>query len=115
MQSTGAKIAVAVGVVAVIVVGFVALQSDDKKKSDSATRQTTSTPTGGKTKPVSTTKTVVLKNGKPVGGIAKLNFNKGEQVTFIVKPDVDGEIHIHGYNIEKPGVAGKPVKISFPG
>ena len=109
MQSTTAKLALALGAVAVIVVAFVVLQDNDHKKSSSS--QPTQTSGGGTTKPPTTT--IVLKDGKPVGGFAKLSYNKGDQVTFVVKPDVDGDVHIHGYNLEEPGTAGKPLRFSF--
>ena len=53
-------------------------------------------------------------SGNPVGGVKTLTYNKGEQIELHVNLAVpESEVHIHGYEIEKP--AGKsPVDFSFP-
>jgi hypothetical protein len=65
----------------------------------------------------STTKgvtTIVVKNGKPVGGVAQLTYNEGEQVRFKVDSDVGDEIHLHGYDLMKDVKAGGSVSFDFP-
>lgn len=57
---------------------------------------------------------IVVKNGKPVGGIAQLTYNKGEQVRFEVDSDVSDEVHMHGYDIMKDVKAGGSVSFDFP-
>jgi len=58
--------------------------------------------------------TIVVKNGKPVGGIQQLTYNKGEQVRFKVDSDVSDEVHMHGYDIMKDVTAGGSVSFDFP-
>jgi hypothetical protein len=58
--------------------------------------------------------TIVIKNGKPVGGIAELTYNEGEQVRFKVDSDVSDEVHMHGYDIMKDVEAGGSVTFDFP-
>jgi hypothetical protein len=58
--------------------------------------------------------TIVIKNGKPVGGIQQLTYNKGEQVRFKVDSDVSDEVHMHGYDIMKDVKAGGSVSFAFP-
>lgn len=58
--------------------------------------------------------TIVVKHGKPVGGIAQLTYNKGEQVRFKVDSDVSDEVHMHGYDIMKDVKAGGSVSFDFP-
>jgi hypothetical protein len=58
--------------------------------------------------------TIVIKNGKPVGGIAQLTYNKGEEVRFKVDSDVSDEVHMHGYDIMKDVKAGGSVSFDFP-
>ncbi len=58
--------------------------------------------------------TIVIKNGKPVGGIAQLTYNEGEQVRFKVDSDVSDEVHMHGYDIMKDVEAGGSVTFDFP-
>jgi hypothetical protein len=57
--------------------------------------------------------TIVVKNGKPVGGIKQLTYNKGEQVRFEVDSDVSDEVHMHGYDIMKDVKAGGSVSFDF--
>ena len=58
--------------------------------------------------------TIVIKHGKPVGGIAQLTYNKGEEVRFKVDSDVSDEVHMHGYDIMKDVKAGGSVSFDFP-
>jgi len=58
--------------------------------------------------------TIVIKHGKPVGGIRELTYNKGEQIHFIVDSDVSDEVHMHGYDIMKDVKAGGTVSFDFP-
>jgi hypothetical protein len=58
--------------------------------------------------------TIVVKNGKPVGGIKQLTYNKGEQVRFKVDSDVSDEVHMHGYDIMEDVKAGGSVSFDFP-
>jgi len=59
--------------------------------------------------------TVVVKNAKPAGGIEKLSFKVGDQITFRVKSGTSDEIHVHGYDIHKSVKAGGQVVFSFKG
>jgi hypothetical protein len=58
--------------------------------------------------------TIVVRNAKPVGGIRRLIYNKGEQVLFEVDSDVSDEVHMHGYDIMKDVKAGGSVSFDFP-
>jgi hypothetical protein len=102
----------------VIVVLFVVLQGGgDSKDSSTTTTTTATTPettTTGKSSGPKTTTIGVDSDGAPVGGVEKLTFSKGEQVRFAVRSDVSGDVHVHGYDIEKNVPAGKTVVFSFP-
>jgi hypothetical protein len=58
--------------------------------------------------------TIVVENAKPVGGIRRLTYNKGEQILFRVESDVSDEVHMHGYDIMKDVEAGGSVSFDFP-
>jgi hypothetical protein len=58
--------------------------------------------------------TIVVEDGKPVGGIKQLTYNKGEEVRFRVDSDVSDEVHMHGYDIMKDVKAGGSVSFDFP-
>jgi hypothetical protein len=103
----------------VVVVGFVIASGggDDKKSSSgsTATTGTTAEPTGGKpAKPAEPAAiAIVVKDGKPVGGVRDIEVNKGERVRFTVSSDVADEIHVHGYDFMKDVEAGGKVSFDF--
>lgn len=100
MNSNTTRVVAGIVVVVVAVVLLVVLKKDDSDKTTSNTE--------GKVT------TIVIKNGKPVGGIAELTYNKGEQVRFKVDSDVSDEVHMHGYDIMKDVEAGGTVSFDFP-
>jgi hypothetical protein len=101
MNSNIARAAVGAAVVVVAIVLLIVLKKDDSSTSTSSNES-------GKVP------TIVVKNGKPVGGIADLTYNKGEQIHFVVDSDVSDEIHVHGYDIMKDVNAGGSVSFDFP-
>jgi heme/copper-type cytochrome/quinol oxidase subunit 2 len=104
--------------VAVAVVAFIALKPSDSSKKQSsvpATTPTAGTKTTGQKPAPPPIPTIVVKNGKPVGGIKQLTFNKGDRIKFTVKSDVSDEVHVHGYDLMKDVAPGKPVTFSFKG
>jgi plastocyanin len=112
-MTTRARVALLAAVVVIAVVGFVVLKPGDSKKSSSA--PTASTQQSGGTKPSKpAVPQVVVKGGKPVGGIKTITVNKGDQVRFVVNSDVSDEIHVHGYDFHKNVKAGGKVSFSFP-
>jgi hypothetical protein len=82
VRAVGGAIAVAVAVVLLIVL----------KGNNNGNAANTD---GGKLQ------TIVIKNGKPVGGIRQLTYNKGEQILFKVKVPFAEEVHLHGYDVMK--------------
>ena len=98
MSSNAMRVLAGIVVVVVAVVLLVVLSGGDDSGSD-ATKGVT---------------TIVIKDGKPVGGIAQLTYNKGEQVRFKVDSDVSDEVHMHGYDIMKDVEAGGSVSFDFP-
>lgn len=118
---------VMIAIAAVIaVVAFVALRpGDDDESSDEPTQaqtSTTTTPTEPgtpaeqpeKPKPPPTP-TIRIRDGKPVGGVEKLKYEKGDQVKFQVQSDAAHEVHVHGYDVSKKVPAGGTVRFSFEG
>ncbi len=52
-------------------------------------------------------------DGVPEGGIQRPTLEKGDKVLLVVRTDSGEAVHLHGYNIEKDVVPGKPVRIAF--
>jgi heme/copper-type cytochrome/quinol oxidase subunit 2 len=117
MRSTGARIALAVAAIAVVVILFIVLSGDDD--NDSSSNNTTATSTATTQTQTQTTEVpepdvVVVKNGKPQGGVQDLKYTKGDRVRLVVRSDVADEVHIHGYDLKQDVAAGGSVRFSFP-
>ena len=69
---------------------------------------------GGSDSAAGTVPTIVVKNGKPVGGVRVLEYNKGDEIHFKVKSDVADEVHVHGYDLMKDVKAGGEIEYDFP-
>lgn len=120
-MSSRARLGIVLGAVVVLVVGFIIASGsgdDDKNDKTAASTQTTAV-TGEAGASTSTTATtapaapaapavpvVTVKDAKPVGGIQKLKFTKGDQIRFKVVSDTADEIHFHGYDIGQDVKAG---------
>jgi hypothetical protein len=61
-----------------------------------------------------TAPTIVIENGKPLGGIREFSYEKGDRIRFEVKSDVADEVHVHGYDLMKDVKAGGTVAFDFP-
>jgi heme/copper-type cytochrome/quinol oxidase subunit 2 len=123
------RIALLAAVVVIAVVAFIALRPDEGSKEQTRTpsENATTTTTGTGTSGADTTErpdeppspppiaNVTIRNGKPVGGVQKLEFGKGQKVQFVVTSDVADHVHVHGYDIMKDVEPGKPTKFSFEG
>jgi hypothetical protein len=58
--------------------------------------------------------TIVVRDGAPVGGVAELEYDAGEEVRFRVRSNTADEIHVHGYDVTKEVPVGGTVTVSFP-
>ncbi|MFN8224710.1 MAG: hypothetical protein U0R50_15860 [Gaiellales bacterium] len=56
---------------------------------------------------------IVVKDGRPVGGIKRPSVKKGTLLRLVIVTNVGSEIHLHGYDIERRVVKGKPVVMQF--
>jgi hypothetical protein len=99
MNSNATRALAGVAVIVIAVVLLVVLKNNGAGKTSNAS---------GKVP------TIVIKNGKPVGGIRDLTYNKGERIRFTVDSDVSDEVHMHGYDIMKDVKAGGSVSFDFP-
>ena len=109
-MSDRAKIGAGVLAVAAAVVLFVVLRGGDDSKE--ATTTTASPSKKGGT--ASAIPVIRLHDGEPVGGEQDIDVTSGEEVRFKVTSDIDGEVHVHGYDFEKPIKAGGSVSFDFP-
>ena len=54
-----------------------------------------------------------IEGGSVVGGIQRWQVAQGEDVRIVVRSDVDDEIHLHGYDLEKSVGPGRPAVFAF--
>lgn len=123
MQSNVVRILGGAAAVALAIVLLVVLKDDGDKTSDNQSKATSAvTSKAGEKNPGKATEqpakepaipTIVVRNGKPVGGVAELSYEAGDDVLFKVRSDVSDELHLHGYDISKEVEAGGSVEFHF--
>jgi hypothetical protein len=101
--------------------GALALAGCGGSSSSGTTTQATTTAAGTTTSAATTTTAnmpvtirVLVKGGRPVGGIQRATVKKGQTVAIVVHSDVADEVHVHGYDLHKDVPAGGTVRIAFP-
>ena len=99
MQSRAVRLGLLGAVIVAAVVVFVVLQSNNSDESSDTAKGV---------------QVITVNDGQPVGGVKTLTYNKGDQIELEVKLNQpEEEIHVHGYEIEKPA-EHSPVSLSFP-
>jgi FtsP/CotA-like multicopper oxidase with cupredoxin domain len=124
--SSGARLGLVVGALAVLVAAFLIARGggDDNSSGDSGTQATTTqsrTSTNSQTTKTQTqaqppevpVRTIRVKDGQAVGGVDTITYHDGDQVRLRVTSDADDEVHLHGYDIEKPVTPSAPAVFSF--
>jgi len=56
---------------------------------------------------------IVVRGGKPVGGIKRVTVAKNRVVVLFVRSDVADEVHLHGYNVMRDVAPGSPARLRF--
>ena len=103
-----------------LAVGALALAGCGGNKSSSSATGSGTTTTVSTTTATTTTANapvtirVLVKGGKPEGGIQRATVKKGQKVAIVVHSDVADEVHVHGYDLHKDVGAGGTVRIVFP-
>jgi hypothetical protein len=118
------KLLIAAGGIAAAVVLFLVFRPGDDG-GDSTSPPSPPSPTASATTPTATTPppppaqpqaariSIVIRGGKPVGGIKRATVKKDERVVLTVRSDVSDEVHVHGYNLMKDVAPGAPAVIAF--
>ncbi len=115
MRSPAVRAAFIVLIIAAAVALFVVGGDDSDDDNGDSTISTQTTTTGGKPAPVEPApEAIVMNNGKVVGGVRTLTYDKGDEVWLRISLDEpQEEIHIHGYDIVKANPSGN-VDLRFP-
>jgi hypothetical protein len=56
---------------------------------------------------------IVVRGGKPVGGIKRATVARNRRVVLVVRSDVADHVHLHGYNIMRDVAPGAPGRLAF--
>lgn len=113
-MTRNARIALLLAAVVVAVVAAVTLGAGGDDEEPATTGATASTPATVPARPRPRPAPVFrLRDGRPVGGVGRLEVESGERVRFVVAADTEQEVHVHGYEIERTVPAGGRTAFSF--
>lgn len=111
------KKSVPIAMVALVAtVSLVACGGDDDTTTAGTTTsaETTAAPTETTPPPKPAIETIVVRDGKPVGGLQELEFDAGDRIRFRVRSNVADEVHVHGYDVSEEVPADGSALFSFP-
>jgi plastocyanin len=121
-MSRNQRIGLIVAAVVVAVIAFVIASpgGDDDgggKAAQTTPAAKTETGTETQTEPAAPPKPEVnriqIRGGEVVGGPAEIKVKTGDTVVIVVSADAADDIHLHGYDIEKPAEPGQPARFRF--
>ena len=115
-MNSAMRVVLGLGVVVVAIALLIVLKDDGDGGSNETTTTGAASGGQGSTGPAQAAVPMIVidKSGKPVGGIAEISVEEGEEVRFEVKSAVADEVHLHGYDIMKDVKAGGSVSFDFP-
>ena len=112
-----ARVMLLAAVAAVAVVAFVVLRPEDGAQGPTATTPTptATSPAGRTSRPQARPRPVLIRvrDGRPVGGVRRIEASKGELVRFRVLSDTAEQVHVHGYDLLRQVPAGGTVTFRF--
>jgi hypothetical protein len=118
---------VAAAIVAVVALYLVFRPGDDDSgatTTPTTTASTTTAPSGTTTgivpqppqppaPPAPQQIRIVVRDGKPVGGVKNVTVTRGERAVIVITSDVADELHLHGYNLSRELTPGQTVRLPF--
>ena len=118
------RLLIAAAGVAVAAVLFIVLRPEDEEASNPPpppppppTETTVTTqpppPPPPPPKPQVARVNIVVRGGRPVGGIRRVTVAKNRRVILTVRSDVADHVHLHGYDVMRDVAPGKPGRIDF--
>lgn len=96
--------------------------SGDDEAAPATTPSTTETTTATTTETTTQTEPeapepavfrMVVRNGTPVGGIARPSVSQGDRLTLLVRSDAADHVHVHGYDLFADVSPGRQARIAF--
>jgi hypothetical protein len=56
---------------------------------------------------------LVVRGGKPVGGVQDVTVPKNTRAVIVISSDVADELHLHGYNLKRDLTPGQTARLPF--
>jgi hypothetical protein len=56
---------------------------------------------------------IVVRGGKPVGGVKDVTVPKDDRAVIVITSDVADELHLHGYNLKRDLTPGQTARLPF--
>lgn len=85
----------------------------DPTATEAETQETAAETESAPAPPAPVTIAITVRDGRPVGGIARPTVRRGDRVVLVVRSDISGEVHLHGYDLEQAVAPGSPARIRF--
>jgi hypothetical protein len=112
---------VVAAVIVAVAAFLIAKPGDDDEDSGGTSGQAVQTETSktggqganGQAAPGPKLEEIVLRGGKPEGGVRSIRVTKNDSVRLVVSSDAEDLVHLHGYDIEKKVAPGKPAQFQF--
>jgi hypothetical protein len=128
-MSRNQRLAIVAGALAVLVLAFVLVSPGDEDDEGPASAAQTATaperdrsqdeaasPATTETAPAEpepVRATLRIEGGRPAGGEQTVTARRGDLVRITISGDAPGEVHLHGYDIERPVAPGEPARLNF--
>jgi hypothetical protein len=58
-------------------------------------------------------RTVRVRGGAPVGEVRTLSYRRGDRIRLRITADAPDEVHVHGFDVEKPVGPKAPARFNF--
>ena len=123
------RVLLALGAVVVAIVLFVVLRPEDEDEtaapaSTTTTSTATTTPETTEGSPDTTTTApppeeepveveLEFRDGEVVGGVRRLEIERGDRVVVVARSDVADHVHVHGIDIFQDVAPGSPARLRF--
>jgi FtsP/CotA-like multicopper oxidase with cupredoxin domain len=123
--STTTRLIAVAATVAVLVIAFLVLSPGDEEPATTTPVATAPAPPPASTTTATTAPAppaapkpkftaIVVRNGKPVGGVKRIEVAKGDRARIEVSStDTADHVHVHGYDLMRDLAAGGRARFSF--
>jgi FtsP/CotA-like multicopper oxidase with cupredoxin domain len=114
-MSRNQRLALVLAAAVVAVIAFVVISpGGDDNDADKTAQPTRNDQLGTSSADIThAVERIRIRGGEVVGGPPKISVKKGDRVRIVVSADADDDIHLHGYDIEKKVLPGRPARFDF--